>query len=161
MNDIYSFSAKDIDGKARSLSEFSGKVLLIVNVASKCGHTPQYAGLQSLYHRFKDRGFEILGFPSNDFMGQEPGTEAQIKEFCSVKYGVGFPMFSKVSVKGKGIDPLFAYLTSKEANPKHAGKVTWNFNKFLIDREGRVVDRFDTKDEPMEENVLNAVSRAL
>jgi glutathione peroxidase-family protein len=161
MANIYSFAAKDIDGKERSLSEFSGKVLLIVNVASKCGFTPQYKNLQTLYERFKGRGFEVLGFPANNFMHQEPGTEADIKSFCSTTYGITFPMFSKVSVKGKDIDPLYAFLTNKETDPEFAGKISWNFNKFLVDRKGDVVARFDSKDDPLGDKIPRKVGEVL
>ena len=161
MKTIYSFVAKDIGGKERSLSEFAGRALLIVNVASKCGFTPQYKGLQSLYERYRERGFEILAFPANDFLGQEPGTDADIKSFCSLNYGVTFPMFSKISVKGKGIHPLYAFLTGRETNPKFEGKIRWNFSKFLVDRAGNVVDRFDSKDDPMGDRIPRAVEAAL
>jgi len=161
MMDIYALVAKDIDGKERSLSEFAGKVLLIVNVASKCGFTPQYKNLQKLYTRFKDRGFEILAFPANDFMRQEPWAEAEIKSFCSLTYGVTFPMFSKISVKGKDIHPLYAFLTDKETNPQCAGKITWNFNKFLLDRKGNIVARFDSKDDPLGDKIPRVVSDTL
>ncbi len=161
MKTIYEFVAKDIDGKEKSLSEFAGKVLLIVNVASKCGFTPQYKALQELYTRFKDRGLEILGFPANDFMWQEPGTEAEIKNFCSLNYGVSFPMFSKISVKGKSIHPLYSFLTDKETNPKFSGKISWNFNKFLLDRKGNIVARFDSKDDPLGDKILRVVSDTL
>ena len=161
MKNIYALTAKDIDGNERSLSEFSGKVLLIVNVASKCGFTPQYKNLQVLYGRFKDRGFERLGFPSNDFMRQEPGTEAEIKSFCSLTYGVTFPMFSKISVKGKTIHPLYAFLTDKATNPQFPGKITWNFNKFLLDRKGNIVARFDSKDDPLGDKVPRLVEGTL
>ena len=136
MKNVYALTAKDIDGNERSLSEFMGKVLLIVNVASKCGFTPQYKNLQTLYTRYKDRGFAILGFPANDFGRQEPGTEAEMKSFCSSTYGVTFPMFSKISVKGKDIHPLYAFLTEKDTNPQFPGKITWNFNKFLLGSQG-------------------------
>ncbi len=161
MKNIYALTAKDIDGNERTLSEFSGKVLLIVNVASKCGFTPQYKNLQVLYTRFKDRGFEVLGFPSNDFMRQEPGTEAEIKSFCSLTYGVTFPMFSKISVKGKTIHPLYAFLTDKATNPHFPGRITWNFNKFLLDRKGNLVARFDSKDDPLGDKVPRLVEGAL
>jgi glutathione peroxidase-family protein len=161
MTNLYSFTAKDIDGNARSLSDFSGKVLLIVNVASKCGFTPQYKNLQTLYTRFKQRGFEILAFPANNFGRQEPGTEAEIKSFCSTTYGVTFPMFSKISVKGKDIDPLYEFLTNKETNPAFAGKITWNFNKFLVDRTGAVVARFDSKDDPLGDKIPRKVGEIL
>src|SRR5271157_2664771 len=161
MKNIYALTAKDIDGNERSLSEFLGKVLLIVNVASKCGFTPQYKNLQALYTRFKDRGFEILAFPANDFLRQEPGTEAEIKSFCSLTYGVTFPMFSKISVKGKDIHALYAFLTDKKTNPQFSGSITWNFNKFLIDRAGNIVNRFDSKDEPMGDKIPRSVGEVL
>ena len=161
MTDIYSFKAKDIEGAERSLSEFAGKVLLIVNVASKCGNTPQYKGLEALYQKYKERGFLVLGFPSNDFGRQEPGTDAEIKSFCSLTYNVTFPMFSKISVKGNEIHPLYEFLTSKETNPKHHGKIGWNFAKFLVDRKGTVVERFDPKDEPMGDRVPRVVIQTL
>jgi glutathione peroxidase-family protein len=161
MKNIYSFTVKDIGGTERSLSEFAGKVLLIVNVASKCGSTPQYKGLQALYSRYKDRGFEILGFPANDFLRQEPGTDAEIKSFCTLTYGVTFPLFSKISVKGKSIHPLYAFLTEKETNPRFAGKITWNFNKFLLDRQGNIIDRFDTKDEPLGDKIPRVIEEML
>jgi glutathione peroxidase-family protein len=161
MQSIYAFTVKDIDGKERSLSEFAGKVLLIVNVASKCGFTPQYKSLQTLYARHKERGFEILGFPANDFRRQEPGTDAEIKSFCSLTYGVTFPMFSKVSVTGKNIHPLYKFLTDKETNPRFAGKITWNFNKFLLDRKGNIVARFDSKDDPLGVKIPRMVTDAL
>ena len=161
MKNLYAFTAKSIDGTEKSLSEFVGKVLLIVNVASKCGFTPQYEGLESLYKRYRERGFEILGFPANNFGRQEPGTDAEIQSFCSLTYGVTFPMFSKISVKGKDIHPLYAFLTDKETNPDFAGKITWNFNKFLIDRAGNVVNRFDSKDLPMGDKIPRSVSEVL
>ncbi len=161
MNDLYSFSAKDISGTERSLSEFAGKVVLIVNVASKCGFTPQYKGLEALYKRYRDRGFVILAFPANDFGRQEPASEAEILDFCTSTYGVTFPLFSKVSVKGKDLHPLFAYLTDKGTNPAFAGQITWNFNKFLVDRSGKIVDRFDSKDEPLGDKIPRSVEKAL
>ena len=161
MKNIYAISVKDIDGRERAISEFAGKVLLIVNVASKCGFTPQYKTLQVLYNRFKDRGFEILAFPANDFGRQEPGTEAEIKSFCSLTYGVTFPMFSKISVKGKDMHPLYAFLTEKATNPGFPGRITWNFNKFLLDRKGNVVARFDSKDDPLGDKIPRIVSGTL
>jgi glutathione peroxidase-family protein len=161
MDSIYSFKAKDIDGNERSLSEFAGKVLLIVNVASKCGFTPQYTNLQRLYERFKQRGFEILGFPANDFRRQEPGTDAEIKSFCSLTYNVTFPLFSKISVTGKDIHPLYKFLTGKDTNPEFAGKITWNFNKFLVDRKGAVIARFDSKDDPLGDKIPRLIQPAL
>jgi glutathione peroxidase len=157
MQTIYDFTAKDIDGNERRLSEFAGKAIMVVNVASKCGFTPQYKGLEALYQKYRERGFVILGFPANDFMRQEPGTEAEIKSFCSLTYGVTFPMFAKVSVKGKDIHPLYAFLTEKESNPQFSGKITWNFNKFLFDRKGALVARFDSKDEPLGDKIPRVV----
>jgi glutathione peroxidase len=161
MTNFYSFQVFDIHGAERSLSEFVGKVLLVVNVASKCGFTPQYKGLEALYKRYHERGFEVLGFPANDFGRQEPGTDAEILSFCSLTYGVTFPMFAKISVKGKDIHPLYAFLTDKKTNPAFAGKITWNFNKFLLDRTGAIVGRFDSKDEPLGDKIPRAVQEAL
>ena len=161
MATIHEFKVKDIKGTERSLSEFAGKVLLVVNVASKCGSTPQYKGLEALYQRYRERGFAVLGFPANDFAHQEPGTDEEIQNFCSLTYGVTFPMFAKISVKGKDIHPLYAFLTDKKTNPGFSGKITWNFNKFLVDRTGAIVGRFDTKDEPLGDKVPRAVQEAL
>ena len=161
MTNFYAFTVKDIDGKEKPLSEYAGKVLLVVNVASKCGFTPQYKGLETLYKRFHERGFEILAFPSNDFGRQEPGTEVEIKSFCTLTYGVTFPMFAKISVKGKEMDPVYAFLTNKETNPGFAGKITWNFNKFLLDRSGKIVNRFDSKDDPMGDKIPRSVGEVL
>ncbi|QQS33273.1 MAG: glutathione peroxidase [Acidobacteriota bacterium] len=158
---IYDFTMKDIDGKEVKLSAFKRMALMVVNVASKCGYTSQYEQLEAVYKRFKDRGFVILGFPANNFMGQEPGTEAEIKEFCSTKYGVTFPMFSKISVTGADQHPLYGYLTNKATNPEFAGDISWNFNKFIIDRNGRVTARFASKDKPDAENVISAIESAL
>ena len=158
---IYDFTLDDIDGAPRSLADFRGQVVLIVNVASKCGFTYQYEGLQALYERYRDRGFTILGFPTNDFLGQEPGSEEQIKNFCSLTYGVDFPMFSKIVVKGRKIHPLYAHLTSKKTNPEHGGRITWNFNKFLLGTDGEILARFGSKDEPESEELVAAVERAL
>jgi glutathione peroxidase len=161
MATIHDFKAKDITGTERSLSEFAGKVLLVVNVASKCGFTPQYKGLQALYERYRERGFQVLGFPTNDFMHQEPGTDAEIQSFCSLTYGVTFPLFAKITVKGKETHPLYAFLTDKKTNPRFGGKITWNFNKFLVDRSGNVVGRFDSKDEPLGDKIPREVEDAL
>ncbi len=158
---FYDFVMKDIQGADVPLSTFKGKVLLVVNVASKCGFTPQYAGLQSLYERYRGKGLEILGFPANDFLWQEPGSNQEIRQFCSTKYGVSFPLFSKISVKGRSIHPLYRFLTEKETNPGFSGKITWNFNKFLVDREGRIVNRFDSKVEPLDQRLLDGVETAL
>jgi glutathione peroxidase len=156
---IYNFKMKDIDGKDVKLKKYKGNVLLVVNTASKCGYTPQYEGLQAVFDKYKDKGFYILGFPANNFGEQEPGTAAEIKEFCTSKYKVTFPMFAKISVKGADQDPLYSYLTSKETNPAFAGDITWNFNKFLIDRDGKIVARFTSKDKPESEPVTQAIEK--
>jgi len=158
---IYEFTMKDIDGNDVSLDTYRGKVVMIVNVASKCGYTNQYEGLEAIYDKYKDRGFVILGFPANNFLGQEPGTEADIKEFCRLTYGVSFPMFSKISVTGSDQHPLYTMLTSKQSNPEHGGDITWNFNKFLLDRNGNVVGRFATKELPESEAVAAAIEKHL
>ena len=158
---IYGFTMKDIDGKDVSLKEYKGKVVMMVNVASKCGFTPQYEALQATYAKYKDQGFVILGFPANNFRGQEPGTDKEIKEFCSTKYNVTFPMFSKISVKGDDQHPLYAYLTNKETDEAFGGDITWNFNKFLIDRDGKVVARFDSKDKPDDAKVTAEIEKYL
>ena len=155
------FTMRDIDGKAVKLDAYKGKVVMIVNVASHCGYTPQYEGLQALYDKNKDRGFVILGFPANNFMGQEPGSEAEIKEFCSSKYHVTFPMFAKISVKGSDQHPLYTFLTNKVSDPEFAGDISWNFNKFLLDRSGKVVARFGSKDTPEGDAVTLAVEKYL
>ena len=158
---LYDFVVSDIDGKEIPLSTYAGKTLLIVNVASKCGFTNQYEGLQKLYERFQEQGFLVLGFPANNFMNQEPGSDSEIKAFCSTNYGVTFPMFSKISVKGKDIHPLYEFLTSKETNPEFSGRITWNFNKFLIDKTGKVVARFGTRTRPDSEKVQEAIGKIL
>ena len=151
---------KDIDGKETNLKAYQGKVLLIVNVASKCGYTKQYAPLQAVYEKYKDKGLVILGFPSNDFGGQEPGSNAQIKEFCSSKFAVTFPLFDKVGVKaGPTQSPLYAALTGKDAT--FPGEVKWNFGKFLIGRDGKVIARYNSGDEPDSEKVTKAIEAAL
>ncbi|HQN27579.1 MAG TPA: glutathione peroxidase [Mesotoga sp.] len=145
---IYDFDMVSIEGWNRSISEYRDKVLLIVNTASKCGFTPQYEGLQKLYNDYKDRGFVVLGFPANDFLRQEPGTNEEIKEFCSVSYNITFPMFEKIHVKGKEIHPFYEYLTAGGGKEEFAGKISWNFAKFLIGRKGEIIARFDPKDDP-------------
>ena len=152
---------RDIGGVERPLRSFEGKVLLIVNVASKCGLTPQYEGLQALYQRYHDKGLEILGFPANDFLWQEPGSDSDIRQFCSTKYSVTFPMFSKISVRGKDMHPLYEFLTERQTNPRFAGKITWNFAKFLVDRRGEVAARFDPKVDPLDSSVTEAIDKAL
>ncbi|HSQ74234.1 MAG TPA: glutathione peroxidase [Bacteroidota bacterium] len=158
---VHSFTMKNIDGKEVPLSEYKGKVLLLVNVASKCGFTSQYSGLEELYRKYKDKGFVVLGFPANNFLGQEPGTDEQIKEFCSTKYDVTFDMFSKISVKGDDQHPLYRYLTAEETNSAFAGTVKWNFTKFLVNRDGVVVGRFDSRVKPMSDEIVEAVEAAL
>jgi glutathione peroxidase len=158
---MYEFTMKDIDGTPVKLDAYKGKVVMIVNVASKCGYTPQYEGLQTLYEKYKDQGFVILGFPANNFLSQEPGTEAEIKEFCSTKYHVTFPMFAKISVKGADQHPLYTFLTNKESNPGFDGDISWNFNKFLTDRNGKIVARFGSGDTPESEGVKTAIEKYL
>jgi len=158
---VLDFKMKDIDGKDVKLNKYKGKVLLIVNTASKCGYTPQYEGLQTVYEKYNAKGFYVLGFPANNFGGQEPGKESEIKEFCESKFKVKFPLFAKISVKGEDQDPLYKFLTSKETNPAFAGDITWNFNKFLVDRKGNVVARFTSKDTPESEKVLQAIEKEL
>jgi glutathione peroxidase len=143
---VLDFRMKRIDGQEQDLTDYAGQVLLLVNVASKCGLTPQYEGLEKLYEGRKDRGFAVLGFPANEFAGQEPGSDEQIADFCRSNYGVKFPMFSKIVVKGEGIHPLYAYLTSLPA--PLGGEIQWNFQKFLVDRKGEVVARFDPRTAP-------------
>ncbi len=155
---LYSFSMKTIDGKDKPLSEYKGKVLLIVNVASKCGHTPQYKGLEAIYEKYKDRGFMIIGFPANNFLWQEPGTNDEIKKFCTLNYGVTFDMFSKISVKGSDQDPLYQYLTKESPVP---GVVTWNFQKYLVDRKGNVVEKFTPGTKPEEKEVIDKIEQLL
>ena len=158
---IYDYTLQSIDGKATPLSSLKGKVVMLVNVASKCGYTPQYAGLESLYEKYRDQGFVIVGIPANNFMGQEPGTNAEIKTFCKTKYDVKFPMMAKVSVKGDDKAPLYQYLTSKQENPKTGGEIQWNFTKFLVDRNGNVIARFEPAVTPEDPALTSAVDAAL
>lgn len=158
---IFDFTMKDIDGNQVDLKKYKGNVLLVVNTASKCGYTPQYEGLEAIYKKYSDKGFYVLGFPANNFGEQEPGTEAEIKEFCTLKYKVTFPMFAKISVKGDDQHPLYTYLTSKESDAPFAGDITWNFNKFLIDRDGKIVARFSSKDTPEGPEVTSAIEKYL
>lgn len=144
---IYDFTVKNNKGEDVSLSEYKGKVLLIVNVASKCGYTKQYSGLQALYEKYKDKGFVILGFPCNQFANQEPGSDAEILSFCQVNFGVTFPLFKKIKVNGKEADPLYVYL-KEQAKGVLGNSIKWNFTKFLIDRDGNVLDRYESKTTP-------------
>jgi glutathione peroxidase len=155
---VLDYTLDNIDGKPYPLAQHKGQVLLIVNVASRCGNTPQYAGLESMYEKYKEKGLTIIGVPANEFGGQEPGSNADIKEFCESKYKVTFPMLGKVVVKGEGITPLYKYLTTE--SPKK-GPVTWNFAKFLVDRHGNVVERFDPKTKPEDPKMVAAVEKAL
>ncbi|MBK6680432.1 MAG: glutathione peroxidase [Ignavibacteriales bacterium] len=156
---IGDFKVKDIDGKEVDLSIYEGKVVLIVNVASKCGYTKQYNGLEAIYNKYKDQGLVILGFPCNDFGGQEPGTNDEIKEFCSTKFSVTFPMMDKVSVLGDNKTPLFAFLTDNAVTGTK--DIKWNFEKFLINKKGEIVERFVSKDEPEGEKITKAIEAQL
>ncbi|MDD2452114.1 MAG: glutathione peroxidase [Sulfurovum sp.] len=150
MQSIYEFNVKTIDGKETTLAPYRDKVMLIVNVASKCGYTPQYEGLEALYQKYKEKGFVVLGFPSNQFGNQEPGTEEEIQQFCRVNFGVTFPMFSKIEVNGENTPPLYAYLKSEQTGILGTEAIKWNFTKFLIDREGKVTARFGSSTKPNE-----------
>lgn len=158
---VYEFSAMNIEGKDESLGKYKGDVLLIVNTASQCGYTKQYEGLQKIYDKYKDKGFKVLGFPANNFNGQEPGTNEEIKEFCTTKYKVTFPMFAKISVKGDDAHPLYKFLVDKDLNGEFGGDISWNFNKFLVNKKGEVVARFASKDTPESEAVINAIEKYL
>src|SRR5438128_7797359 len=158
-NSVYEFTHKSIDGKEASLAKYRGKVLLLVNVASRCGLTPQYEGLEKVYLKYKDRGLVILGFPANNFGGQEPGTNEEIKTFCSLKYNVTFPMFTKISVKGDDMHPLYKYLTDNQSDPQFGGDVKWNFNKFLVGRDGKIVSRFEPAVKPESEEVAKVIEK--
>lgn len=156
---IYDIPLKDIEGKEATLKPYAGKVLLIVNVASKCGFTPQYAGLEALYQKYKDKGLVVCGFPCNQFGGQEPGSEADIKQFCTSKYNVTFPMFGKVEVNGKNRHPLYVTLAGPES--PCPGNIRWNFCKFLVGRDGSILSRFDSKVKPDSEELTKAIESAL
>lgn len=158
---VYDFTLKDIDGNDVKLDKYKGSVVMLVNTASRCGYTPQYEGLQKIYDKYKDKGFVVLGFPANNFMGQEPGTEKEIKEFCTLKYKVSFPMFSKISVTGSDQHPLYGFLTNKKTNPEYGGDISWNFNKFVIDRDGKIVGRFGSKDKPEDPVVTALIEQSL
>jgi glutathione peroxidase len=157
---IYDFTLPLLDGQAAPLANYKGKVVLVVNVASRCGFTPQYTALESTYEKYKDQGFVIIGFPANNFGGQEPGTNEEIKHFCESKYSVTFPVYGKVSVKGDDQTPLYSYLT-KDANPALAGDIKWNFTKFLVDRKGNVVQRFEPATTPDSPEVIAAIEKLL
>jgi len=157
---VYSFTLNSIDGKPAPLADYRGKVVLLVNVASRCGYTPQYSALESTYEKYKNQGFVILGFPANNFGAQEPGTNEEIKTFCSRKYSVSFPMYAKISVKGEDQAPLYTYLT-KDTGAGIAGDIKWNFTKFLVDRQGNVVQRFESAVTPDSPEVVSAIEKQL
>ena len=157
---VYEFKVQNIDGEEVTLSQYEGKVILIVNVASKCGYTPQYEGLQNIYEKYKDEDFVILGFPANNFNGQEPGSNEEIKQFCTLEYGVEFPMFSKVSVKGDDQAELFSYLTS-QPNEDFDGEIKWNFEKFLVDKNGSLQRRFRSNVKPESQELIQAIEKEL
>ncbi|MCK5686348.1 glutathione peroxidase [bacterium] len=160
ISSIYDFEVSKMDGTIQKLSEFKDKILFIVNVASKCGFTYQYEGLQKLYEKYKDQDFIILAFPANNFFWQEPGTNAEIQQFCKLNYGVTFPVFGKISVSGKK-HPLYKFLTDKKTNPGFPGKISWNFNKFLIDKTGIIVNRFGSKIKPESNEVISAIEELI
>lgn len=155
---VYDFTLNDIDGKPVSLSQFRGKVLLLINTASFCGNTPQYTDLEKMYEQYREKGFEILAFPANNFGQQEPGTNAEIKTFCYTKYSLSFPLFSKISVKGDDKHPLYRYLTEQSPFP---GEVEWNFQKYLVDRSGKVVARYPHRTKPLAPEIVQDVERVL
>lgn len=158
---IHEITVKTIDGQDVTLAQFKGKVLLLVNTASQCGYTPQYAGMQAIYEKYKDRGFEVLAFPANEFGGQEPGTNDEIKTFCASRYQTTFPLFAKIVVAGPDKHPLYQYLTDKATNPAFAGEIPWNFTKFLVDGNGQVIGRFEPKSTPESADVTQAIEAAL
>jgi glutathione peroxidase len=159
-NTVHDFEVTTITGDTLTLDAYRGKVILIVNTASKCGYTPQYKGLEELYKTYGPQGLVILGFPANNFMKQEPGTNEEIAAFCQLNYGVSFPMFAKISVRGKDIHPLYAYLTNKKAHD-FGGAIKWNFTKFLINRQGEIINRFAPGDTPQGKKMLRAIEEAL
>jgi glutathione peroxidase len=161
MPTLHDFTQTTLDGKPQKLSDFKGKTVLVVNVASKCGLTPQYAGLEKLHETYGARGFEVLGFPCNQFGGQEPGSEAQIAEFCTTNYGVKFPMFAKLEVNGKNRAPLYGWLTQEKTAPDGPGDVAWNFAKFLVGKDGRVIARFGPRVAPDAPELVAAIEKAL
>jgi len=161
MPDLYGFTMKAIDGTDQRLGDYRGKTLLVVNVASQCGLTPQYEALQKLHAELAPRGFAVLGFPCNQFGGQEPGSDADVKKFCTTSYGVTFPLFSKIEVNGQGRAPLYSWLTSQSTKPDGPGDIQWNFAKFVIDRTGAVVARFDPSTAPTAPEVRAAIQQAL
>ena len=158
---VYDFTLNSIDGQPTPLSNFKGKIVLLVNVASRCGYTPQYSALESVYEKYKSQGFVIIGIPANNFGAQEPGSNQEIKTFCTRKYNVTFPMMAKVSVKGSDITPLYQFLTDKTAHTKSGGEIGWNFTKFLVGPDGAVVARFSSEIEPDSKQVTSAIEKEL
>ncbi len=158
---VYDFKVKNIDGKEVSLSQYKGKVLLFVNVASMCGNTPQYKDIENLYKKYSDKGLVVLGFPANNFMGQEPGSDKEIKEFCTREYAVTFPMFSKISVKGGNQAPLYKYLTSKAENGVADAEVTWNFQKILVGKDGKFIKSISPRTSVNDASVISDIEKAL
>jgi glutathione peroxidase len=158
---VYDFTLNSIDGQPTPLAAYKGKVILLVNVASRCGFTPQYTALEAVYEKYKDRGFVIVGIPANIFGSQEPGTNQEIKTFCQTKYNVTFPMMSKVSVKGDDKTPLYQFLTDKGANPQTGGEIQWNFTKFLVGPDGSVIARFEPAVTPDSAETTSAIEKAL
>lgn len=161
MSGLYDIEVQRITGESVKLDTFKGKVLLIVNTASKCGFTGQYDGLQKLYETYGERGFVVLGFPSNDFLRQEPGSNEEIQSFCRLNYGVTFPMFAKIKVKGSKAHPLYRFLVSKKTSPDFGGRISWNFNKFLVARDGKIMARFGTRTAPDDKKLVAAIEAAL
>jgi glutathione peroxidase len=161
MANFHDFTATTIDGDEKNLGDYSGKTLLVVNVASQCGLTPQYKGLEELHRKYKGRGFAVLGFPCNQFAGQEPGSDEEIKDFCETRFNVSFPLFSKIDVNGEERHPLYEFLTSQETQPDGPGDIKWNFAKFIVDKKGNVVARFDPATEPTAKDLTTAIEEAL
>ena len=161
MSSLHDFSMKNIDGEDQSLADFEGKVVLLVNVASQCGLTPQYKGLEALQQKYAEQGFAVLGFPCNQFAGQEPGSDADVKQFCETSFGVTFPMFSKIDVNGDDQAPLYKWLTSTPTTPEAEGDIKWNFGKFLIGKKGQILARFEPPTDPEAKEVLAEIEAAL
>jgi len=161
MTTVHNYQVNTLRGEAKSLRDFKGNALLIVNVASQCGLTPQYAGLQRLYDKYRDRGFFVLGFPCNDFGSQEPGTATEIQAFCETQYRITFPLFSKIHVRGAECEPLYKHLTRQTAQPEGAGEIVWNFTKFVVDQKGSVVARYSPQTEPFDQDLLQTIEDTL
>ncbi|MCX5736942.1 MAG: glutathione peroxidase [Proteobacteria bacterium] len=161
MPTLHDFSARTIFGEDKALHDYKGEVVVVVNVASKCGLTPQYKGLEKLFEIYHARDLEVLGFPCNQFAGQEPGTDAEVQEFCTLTYGVSFPLFSKIDVNGASRHPLYAWLTTQDAKPEGAGDIKWNFGKFVVGRDGKVVARFAPPTAPDDPAFIAAIEKAL